>query len=273
MLPRCIAFVALAAVAYAVDIPVTTVASTQCQEGEVFAKCHNQFPPTCVMKQPQSFPVPCKPGCNCKDGFIRESSDASAKCVPLNNCPSPTGGPVKCGPNEVEKDCATPAACAATCQNLKGTQPCTEKCQRGCECKPGFVRQQAGNVCVKQQDCAFVTGLPGQTTVGVALTTGAEALTTGLPQASTTGGGSGSDEKKECKPNETRKHKKQCPKTPACEPQCVQGKVKKTKCGGNSCNPKSRCECNEGYIRQMDHGEQICISEADCQFNKGPQRP
>ncbi|XP_017791822.1 PREDICTED: chymotrypsin inhibitor-like [Habropoda laboriosa] len=55
----------------------------------------------------------------------------------------------QCGPNEEFKSCGSP--CVDTCQK-KASPVCVLRCQVGCQCKPGFVRNN-DHQCVLTRDC------------------------------------------------------------------------------------------------------------------------
>ncbi|KAK9300099.1 hypothetical protein QLX08_007092 [Tetragonisca angustula] len=55
----------------------------------------------------------------------------------------------KCGPNEEFKSCGSP--CVDTCE--KPASPiCTLRCEVGCQCKSGYVRNRQ-NQCVLTREC------------------------------------------------------------------------------------------------------------------------
>lgn len=51
---------------------------------------------------------------------------------------------------EEYKECGT--ACPLTCENYNDPPPCTRQCVRGCFCKEGYVRNNAGD-CVPKCEC------------------------------------------------------------------------------------------------------------------------
>lgn len=60
----------------------------------------------------------------------------------------------KCGPNEVEKQCAPLQQCQPSCDNPNGTI-CLAVCSKNpCECKKGFIRLSKNNLtCVEKTQC------------------------------------------------------------------------------------------------------------------------
>ncbi|XP_078053570.1 chymotrypsin inhibitor-like [Augochlora pura] len=63
--------------------------------------------------------------------------------------PEDTKGAEECGPNEVFNSCGSP--CKDTCER-KAPPICTMRCDIGCECKEGYVRNKE-NKCVLTRDC------------------------------------------------------------------------------------------------------------------------
>ncbi|XP_031844815.1 chymotrypsin inhibitor-like [Nomia melanderi] len=63
--------------------------------------------------------------------------------------PDETQGSQECGPNEVFNSCGSP--CVDTCER-KASPICTMRCEIGCQCKPGYVRNRE-NKCVLTREC------------------------------------------------------------------------------------------------------------------------
>ncbi|GBM98796.1 Zonadhesin [Araneus ventricosus] len=120
-----------------------------CGENEEFKECGSACPMTCSNITAQlPCPLPCEKGCFCREGFVR---DPTGKCI------SPQFCPVVCKPNEEFKECGP--TCQVTCDNLGvPSGPCLFKCERGCFCKPGFVRDRNGN-CILPSLCPVVCGV------------------------------------------------------------------------------------------------------------------
>lgn len=58
-----------------------------CGLNEVQADCKQECPPQDCdfdLELADCRPVPCQPGCNCLDGYLRNSSGI---CIPKNQCP------------------------------------------------------------------------------------------------------------------------------------------------------------------------------------------
>ncbi|CAG9787140.1 unnamed protein product [Diatraea saccharalis] len=87
-----------------------------------------------------------KPGCNCIDGYLRNSKGV---CIPSEQCPSPLPG-CNGDRNATEKLCPNP--CHPTCDNPKRHLVCKMKCpESGCECNPGYLL--LNGKCVLPEDC------------------------------------------------------------------------------------------------------------------------
>ncbi|KAG8183312.1 hypothetical protein JTE90_002804 [Oedothorax gibbosus] len=98
----------------------------------------------------------CKSGCFCREGLYQTRD---GKCVPPEECSTPTKQPDVCGKHEVFKTCGT--ACPQTCSTLDKTtnRVCTRQCVRGCFCQDGYVKNDQG-VCVRPKDCSKPTKPP-----------------------------------------------------------------------------------------------------------------
>ncbi|XP_075970402.1 uncharacterized protein LOC142972888 isoform X3 [Anticarsia gemmatalis] len=128
---------------------------------EVYDKCPVLCPPQecgvditvilCAVP-PKPGDKDCKPGCRCRDGYLR---NATGICVDKDDCP-------KCPPNEVYDICPAPCPprrcdvddrlirCAAP------PKPGDAACEPGCRCVDGYVRNNKG-VCVTRDQCPKCT--------------------------------------------------------------------------------------------------------------------
>ncbi|KAM7299145.1 putative secreted protein [Ixodes scapularis] len=86
----------------------------------------------------------CRPKCNCKPGYIRETRDG--RCVHRSKC---GGQKDKCKRNEVFDHCGS--ACPAVCGEAPG-RVCTAQCVPGCFCDKGFIRDKKG-LCIPLSAC------------------------------------------------------------------------------------------------------------------------
>ncbi|CAN8022996.1 unnamed protein product [Ixodes persulcatus] len=86
----------------------------------------------------------CRPKCNCKPGYIRETRDG--RCVHRSKC---GGQKDKCKRNEVFDHCGS--ACPAVCGEPP-SRVCTAQCVPGCVCDKGFIRDKKG-LCIPLSAC------------------------------------------------------------------------------------------------------------------------
>ncbi|KAF5302455.1 hypothetical protein FQR65_LT08545 [Abscondita terminalis] len=68
---------------FALTIVVAVVSSTRCGNNEEFSECHSHCPPTCTDPGTRPCIASCKVGCDCKQGFLRNSN---GQCVSRNKC-------------------------------------------------------------------------------------------------------------------------------------------------------------------------------------------
>lgn len=81
--------------------------------------------------------------CKCDSGFIRHEGN----CIPNDQCPiSP------CGSNEIHDNCVQSLECQKNCETLNNPKKCKQKCEPGCKCKKGFVRDK-NQKCIKVSSC------------------------------------------------------------------------------------------------------------------------
>ncbi|XP_076648246.1 zonadhesin-like isoform X2 [Halictus rubicundus] len=116
----------------------------RCPPNEDWSLCGTACPLTCKNSKPRICTLPCVIGCQCKPGLLRNES---GDCVPKESCPA--DGPESCSPHEEWNDCGT--ACPLTCENPE-PRVCTKECVRGCQCKPGLLRNKFGR-CVPKKWC------------------------------------------------------------------------------------------------------------------------
>ncbi|GIY03099.1 hypothetical protein CEXT_538132 [Caerostris extrusa] len=151
----------------------------------------------------------CEKGCDCKPGYYR---DDNGTCIPESQCP---GSTKQCpGVNEEMVPCAKPKSCN-TC-GIRGNCK-LKKCDQGCDCKPGYYRDDNGT-CIPESQC------PGSTK-----------LCPGVNE--------------EVVP---------CAKPKSCNTCGIRGNCKLKKCDEG-------CDCKPGYYRD-DNG--TCIPESQCPRSK-----
>lgn len=119
----------------------------QCKENEVLVKCESNCQKSCISYFKGSLAcvaaaVSCRPGCHCKDGYVRNSKGA---CVLPANCCEDKNSILVAKPNPCK---------GGTC-----AKPTFEKCNLerdafGCECKTGFVKKsEVDATCVDLKSC------------------------------------------------------------------------------------------------------------------------
>nr|XP_049703173.1 zonadhesin isoform X6 [Helicoverpa armigera] len=125
---------------------------SECVEGT----CRHQ---NCTQKGmplgcPGLIPGACKPGCICKENYLR---DESGSCVPEDECDEEEG-PKTCPPNEDLVDCANALCRSLNCNERGILPPCpsVSKCIKDCVCKYGYLRDENG-VCVPKEQCPVPT--------------------------------------------------------------------------------------------------------------------
>ncbi|XP_052738623.1 zonadhesin [Bicyclus anynana] len=129
----------------------------RCNQNEVLSRCSNRvsgYQRCSELGKPiidvHVSPNLCKPGCICKDNYLRADNNT---CIPKNQCP-PAKKPVICGPDEVYNDCVN-----GGCGRWKCSQQAAicillveGACKEGCHCKEGYLRRDDG-VCVPADQC------------------------------------------------------------------------------------------------------------------------
>lgn len=118
-------------------------------------------------------PKRCVPACQCKDGYMRFSTDQGAPCVTPAHCYT------SCGGNEHIDECGS--HCPHTCTNYMNPPVCPRLCgpHPACVCDDGYVRNEVSDLCIRQEQCPPVVPPPTTTT---AVPT--DALATPLPSDS-----------------------------------------------------------------------------------------
>ncbi|XP_076298597.1 serine protease inhibitor swm-1-like [Lasioglossum baleicum] len=114
-----------------------------CSPNENWNECGTACPPTCDNPKPTFCTEQCVQGCQCKPGLVRNKW---GQCVLEHWCPN---GNQTCPPHEEWNECGT--ACPPTCKN-PNPEVCTLQCVRGCQCKPGLLRNKWG-FCVPRRWC------------------------------------------------------------------------------------------------------------------------
>lgn len=122
-----------------------------CEENEVYTNCTlAQFQSTCWNRHIwfDKTSIDCLPGCQCRDGFVRDPN--SYKCIDLRNCQrAPPEG--VCPKNEFWSECGF--RCDETCEFLNNRDLICRSCVEGCICQQGFVRSTLTGQCILKRDC------------------------------------------------------------------------------------------------------------------------
>ncbi|XP_037041470.1 uncharacterized protein LOC119078121 isoform X2 [Bradysia coprophila] len=130
------------------ECPVT---EEVCPLNEEYDECGSACPLTCnnYKSPPDMCTDNCIKGCRCQDGYVRNEADNT--CCLESECPATETEHV-CPLNEVYNECGS--SCPATCNNYKNPPTmCNMMCNVGCECAPGYVRNEADNTCCLESEC------------------------------------------------------------------------------------------------------------------------
>ncbi|KPJ02419.1 Zonadhesin [Papilio xuthus] len=248
-----------------------------CGENEVSTVCKKSCPSdSCDSEKQQALcrPGPCRPGCNCKEGYAR---DANGKCIPKDQCPAK---PIKCGSNATLVECTS--ACPRTCEEKK-QEICIALCKpKGCECKPSYVLSPKGD-CILPQDCPAPNPCGGNATATDCASSCPPTCQT--PKPGICAAVCKPNVKCKCKPSYVLAPNGDCilpQDCPAPPPVCGENEVStncKTSCPSDSCDSKEQqslckpgpcrpgCNCKEGYARDSN-GK--CIPKDQCPKTPSP---
>ncbi|CAG2114350.1 unnamed protein product, partial [Medioppia subpectinata] len=132
------------------DPPIT------CPENEIYDNCSSRCLEQCSKRDdPISCPITCDSGCFCRGARLRNSG---GQCIDIKSCeelvPKPPEVVAKqCPAGEVYEQCSD--RCKEMCPNVKNTLgralDCT-KCEGGCFCINGHMRNEKGN-CIYHKKC------------------------------------------------------------------------------------------------------------------------
>ncbi|KAG8199023.1 hypothetical protein JTE90_021038 [Oedothorax gibbosus] len=116
----------------------------KCGPDEQYYECTPSCKNTCGNYNNPGVKCDCgPPGCFCREGLVKR---ADGKCVRKNQCPLT---PPKCVANAAFTPCGS--SCPPTCENPKPLL-CSQKCEAGCFCKPGYLLTKDG-ACVLHDQC------------------------------------------------------------------------------------------------------------------------
>ncbi|XP_063827347.1 zonadhesin-like isoform X4 [Ostrinia nubilalis] len=134
-----------------------------CGENEVYTDRKYTCPPQscdsqylnylCAQEEP-------RPGCVCKDNYLRNGSGNDAVCIPIKQCPpGPIQFTVLCGENEVKTD--NKRSCPPeTCESIGRLYKCAaEEPTQGCKCIDGYYRD-TNNKCIPKDQCPKDGAIP-----------------------------------------------------------------------------------------------------------------
>ncbi|XP_061391701.1 serine protease inhibitor swm-1-like [Musca vetustissima] len=116
-------------VSLSVSFKIFTAPPTRCGPNEQFTTCGSACPVRCGRRQPDVCTLQCIVGCQCKGGYARNDNGD----FPFSQV---------CGPNSQFHSCGS--GCPLICGQPR-PQVCTAQCIAGCQCKPGYARNDKGD--------------------------------------------------------------------------------------------------------------------------------
>ncbi|XP_063616779.1 zonadhesin-like isoform X2 [Cydia splendana] len=114
--------------------------------------CRDICPGTCQNPKPICMSkVACRPGCQCKKGYVLDKPGDGGKCVKIEKCPAK-----QCkGSHEIYILCPAGQCNAKTCDDLVNPPGCPRikpPCPGGCICEDGYLRDKYGK-CIPKEQC------------------------------------------------------------------------------------------------------------------------
>ncbi|KAI5645184.1 trypsin inhibitor like cysteine rich domain-containing protein [Phthorimaea operculella] len=226
--------------------------------------------------------------CDCKEGYVLDGN--TKQCVEIKDCTP------QCGQNETYSDCVNGGCHSGrTCdqaQNLNGSTICVRpiKCEKGCLCKEGYVRDSNGN-CIPINECPYnkcsaknhehYEQCPDDCTPRTCSQVGYP-----QPCTSISSGGNGTCSTKPacvCDAGYVRDENGRCVPKEDC-PSCAGDKNAVSGCGNcrktcrnkNSTEPQicplfcnlNGCDCRKGYV--YDEDSKRCVLPGECTPTCGP---
>lgn len=269
----------------------------QCPDSNsVFLSCGTACEETCQYR-PAACTKQCVPGCFCRPGYVKESSNAGALCVTRSRCSALVRPPFqqqRCqDPNAVFQTCGT--ACQETCDYRPTV--CFMPCISGCFCREGFVKESGlpTSRCVMKSQCGQI--LPPQqsrcpdpnarwSNCGTACPQTCQQLT---PQMCT----------RQCIPGcfcndgfvkESSAPNARCVLVSRCgsvqpQPSCSDPNANWQSCGSacqETCQFRptictlqcvSGCFCNDGFVRENSSPNARCVARGACSNQQQQPRP
>ena len=127
----------------------------ECPVNEEFSRCGNNCYSSCDDPNP-SCSDDCSAGCNCKEGFVKPSSESDEACIAQSACKLIVD--LTCADNEHAVEEFDP--CHLMCENVRTESNRTDcdpdaKKFAGCECNDGFTRltSDPNSPCVPSNEC------------------------------------------------------------------------------------------------------------------------
>ncbi|XP_026731701.1 zonadhesin-like [Trichoplusia ni] len=248
-----------------------------CGPNEVASQCAMTCPPqSCdsIYTEYMCAKKGCTPGCDCIDGYLRNSE---GECIPSDQCFNEGAG---CRGDANATQVACGSACEATCAQPDTDRPCILLCKvNACKCNSGYILTESGGVCIKPEDCPGGNPTCGANKTYVNCNVGCptnycprddgRAIVACDPPFPCPGGcacESGylmlSDEDKRCVLSS------ECPPVNCTRPNEVWD-ANPTKCFDERCGSKCdnkgqsapRCVCKDGFFRNEND---ICVPESEC---------
>ncbi|KAK6166495.1 hypothetical protein SNE40_023168 [Patella caerulea] len=98
------------------NLPTDVVIQAPCPSNMKYSDCVSRCPQTCfnLHDPPACNSAPCEQGCVCESGFVLESNQENAMCIPNNTCPCFHGGQKYYNGQVIKMDCSN-----CTCHDRK----------------------------------------------------------------------------------------------------------------------------------------------------------
>ncbi|XP_028178877.1 zonadhesin-like isoform X7 [Ostrinia furnacalis] len=235
------------------DCPATPI----CGENEVYTDRKYTCPPQscdsqylnylCAQEEP-------RPGCVCKDNYLRNGSGNDAVCIPIKQCPpGPIQFTVLCGENEVKTD--NKRSCPPeTCESIGRLYKCAaEEPTQGCKCIDGYYRD-TNNKCIPKDQCPKDGAIPSCDEESSSYERSERSSSSSQSSSYSSSKSSTKIGPKACKGDRNATYTTCTSKCPArCGPSSGPSKCPAV------CGPPG-CQCKKGYILAGDK----CVLPRDC---------